>query len=85
MLGGAAPLEDHGLARRQHGPGRLQPPQADFVVDRMPRRDRIHRHEHTEAAGEKIERRLREAYFVAMVTPALKHLKKVLQDLPATP
>ncbi|WP_035984494.1 acyl-CoA dehydrogenase family protein [Leptolyngbya sp. KIOST-1] len=29
------------------------------------------------------ERRLREAYFVAIVTPALKHLKKLLQQLPA--
>lgn len=27
------------------------------------------------------ERRLRESYFVAVVTPALKHLKKVLHDL----
>lgn len=35
--------------------------------------------------GGENERRLREAYFVAMVTPALKHLKKVLQTLSAAP
>ena len=30
------------------------------------------------------ERKLRESYFVAVVTPAMKHLKKLLHDLPAT-
>ncbi|GAC1406766.1 MAG: hypothetical protein NVSMB49_26500 [Ktedonobacteraceae bacterium] len=28
-----------------------------------------------------VERKLRESYFVAIVTPALKHLKKVLYEL----
>lgn len=32
--------------------------------------------------GSPAERKLREAYFVAIVTPALKHLKKMLHDLP---
>jgi hypothetical protein len=27
------------------------------------------------------ERKLRESYFVAIVTPALKHLKKLLHDM----
>ncbi|WP_287454067.1 acyl-CoA dehydrogenase family protein [Leptolyngbya sp. UWPOB_LEPTO1] len=31
--------------------------------------------------GSKVERKLREAYFVAIVTPALKQLKKMLHDL----
>ena len=30
------------------------------------------------------ERKLRESYFVAVVTPAMKHLKKLLHDLPET-
>ncbi|MBC8104494.1 MAG: acyl-CoA/acyl-ACP dehydrogenase [Cytophagales bacterium] len=32
-------------------------------------------------AGSIAERKLRESYFVAVVTPAMKHLKKVLHDL----
>jgi alkylation response protein AidB-like acyl-CoA dehydrogenase len=32
--------------------------------------------------GSAAERKLREAYFVAIVTPALKHLKKMLHDMP---
>jgi alkylation response protein AidB-like acyl-CoA dehydrogenase len=47
--------------------------------------DMLHAGARSYLQGGAIERRLREAYFVAMVTPALKHLKKVLQDLPATP
>jgi len=43
---------------------------------------------HTGAAGYRVgaaaERKLREAYFVAIVTPALKHLKKLLHDWPGT-
>ena len=39
---------------------------------------------HTGAAGYRVgaaaERKLRESYFVAIVTPALKHLKKLLHD-----
>lgn len=31
--------------------------------------------------GSDLDRRLRESYFVAIVTPALKHLKKILYDL----
>ncbi|MGI0479798.1 acyl-CoA dehydrogenase family protein [Geminocystis sp. CENA526] len=31
--------------------------------------------------GSDLDRRLRESYFVAIVTPALKHLKKILHDL----
>lgn len=31
--------------------------------------------------GGKVDRKLRESYFVAIVTPALKHLKKMLHDL----
>jgi hypothetical protein len=31
--------------------------------------------------GAAVERKLREAYFVAIVTPALKQLKKMLHDL----
>ncbi|GAB4384493.1 MAG: acyl-CoA dehydrogenase family protein [Elainellaceae cyanobacterium] len=31
--------------------------------------------------GAKVERKLRESYFVAIVTPALKHLKKMLHEL----
>ena len=31
------------------------------------------------------QRRLREAYFVAIVTPATKHLRKMLADLNAPP
>ncbi|MCU0550825.1 MAG: acyl-CoA/acyl-ACP dehydrogenase [Leptolyngbya sp. Prado105] len=31
--------------------------------------------------GSKVERKLREAYFVAIVTPAIKQLKKMLHDL----
>lgn len=33
--------------------------------------------------GNDLDRRLRESYFVAIVTPALKHLKKLLHDLNA--
>ncbi|MBD2112342.1 acyl-CoA dehydrogenase family protein [Leptolyngbya subtilissima] len=47
--------------------------------------DMLHAGARSYLQGGAIERRLREAYFVAMVTPALKHLKKVLQTLPATP
>ncbi|MFQ4136732.1 acyl-CoA dehydrogenase family protein [Nodosilinea sp. PGN35] len=47
--------------------------------------DMLHAGARSYLHGGAIERRLREAYFVAMVTPALKHLKKVLHDLPATP
>ncbi|MEO1392361.1 MAG: acyl-CoA dehydrogenase family protein [Cyanobacteria bacterium J06634_5] len=35
--------------------------------------------------GSAAERKLREAYFVAIVTPALKHLKKVLAGMEASP
>ena len=31
--------------------------------------------------GNPVERKMREAYFVAIVTPALKHLKKMLSDM----
>ena len=31
--------------------------------------------------GSEYDRRLRESYFVAMVTPALKHLRKVLASM----
>ncbi len=34
--------------------------------------------------GGATERKLRESYFVAVVTPAMKHLKKLLHDLPIT-
>ena len=34
--------------------------------------------------GSAVERKVREAYFVAVVTPALKHLKKLLHDASAT-
>ncbi len=34
-------------------------------------------------AGGEAQRRLREAYFVAIVTPAMKQLKKMLADMPA--
>ncbi len=34
--------------------------------------------------GGATERKLRESYFVAVVTPAMKHLKKLLHDLPET-
>lgn len=34
--------------------------------------------------GSPAERKLREAYFVAIVTPALKHLKKMLNDMKET-
>ena len=34
------------------------------------------------ALGGVTERKLRESYFVAVVTPAMKHLKKLLHDLP---
>lgn len=34
-------------------------------------------------SGGEAQRRLREAYFVAIVTPATKHLRKMLADLPA--
>jgi hypothetical protein len=36
VLGGTAPLEEHRLARRQHRPGSLQPPQGRLMIDRMP-------------------------------------------------
>lgn len=43
---------------------------------------------HTGAAGYRVgaaaERKLRESYFVAIVTPALKHLKKLQHDMSAT-
>lgn len=32
-----------------------------------------------------VERKLREAYFIAMVTPALKHMKKILHDMDVGP
>jgi alkylation response protein AidB-like acyl-CoA dehydrogenase len=35
--------------------------------------------------GSVAERKLRESYFVAIVTPAIKHLKKLLHDLKSTP
>ncbi|NEO34669.1 MAG: acyl-CoA/acyl-ACP dehydrogenase, partial [Symploca sp. SIO3C6] len=34
--------------------------------------------------GNPVERKLREAYFVAIVTPALKHLKKMLAEMQET-